>query len=258
VLVSNVLAKHGSEMRFLRLLEEKLQSPTITVNDLAEEVSKRISALEAGNPDPDETLPGSATTAQDEQALGRSSSPPGMHDASYPSRSGSDSTPDKTPGYAATVTLESLAWGRHYGGCYPHRRCNCYSYRTSSEIISIRSDLSDPASNFVNPASSITTTLTSDTGVLPSIQDSVKLVKFHISHLAWHHGLLHTPTFLEQCELFWSTGTYRHPLWLALYLSVLTVRASRSPDSFSQANSPSEHHMVYPEQREVAGRFGHM
>lgn len=57
---------------------------------------------------------------------------------------------------------------------------------------------------------------------MPMAIDAQRLVKFHISHLTWHHNAFHGPTFLEQCELFWRTGTCDHPLWIALYLSVLS------------------------------------
>lgn len=48
-----------------------------------------------------------------------------------------------------------------------------------------------------------------------------KLVQFHVDHLVWHHNCLHSPTFLEQCRIFWETGQSVHSLWRALYLSVL-------------------------------------
>ncbi|CZR59837.1 uncharacterized protein PAC_09731 [Phialocephala subalpina] len=216
VLISHAIAKHRSELSFLRQLKEKLHTSQVTVNDLANEISKRISSLEAGNPGAIEILPDSAR--QDKKAPG-TILPAGVP-VNEASRTSND-TSDKAPEYAATVTLESLAWGRYYGGCYPHRRCNCYSYRSSSEMISIGSDPKSPASSLPNPSNQARA-FTSDAVLLPSIPDSVKLVNFHVSHLAWHHGILHTPTFLEQCGVYWSTITYRHPLWMALYLSVLS------------------------------------
>lgn len=53
--------------------------------------------------------------------------------------------------------------------------------------------------------------------------DAKKLVRFHIEHLVWHHNCLHAPTFLDQCNVFWTTGRCVHPLWYALYLSVLSA-----------------------------------
>lgn len=38
--------------------------------------------------------------------------------------------------------------------------------------------------------------------------------------------LFHSPTFLAQCERFWKYGAAHHQLWLALYLSVLSVYAA--------------------------------
>lgn len=213
VLVSNIVTKHGGELKFLKELETRLLAPRTTVNDLAHEICKRINTLEAGDPGrSDESL--ARSPPQDDQAPGRPL--PTENLVNEPFR-----TADKVPGYAATVTLESLAWGRHYGGCYPHRRCDCHRHRSPSEMISIRSDLSAPLPSPV-PTSRVTL-LTSNVGPLPSLPDSIKLVKFHLSHMAWHHGILHTPTFLEQCEVFWNTNSCQHPLWMALYLSVLSV-----------------------------------
>ncbi|KAJ5468802.1 hypothetical protein N7475_006554 [Penicillium sp. IBT 31633x] len=65
----------------------------------------------------------------------------------------------------------------------------------------------------------------------PSTANAQKLIKFHISHLAWHHNCIHSPTFLEQCESFWETGKFDHPLWQTLYLSVLNSTVGSIQDS---------------------------
>lgn len=202
VLASKVVAKHGEELAFLRWLQVKLKKPTTTVRDVAEDVSKRIAALEAGA----ET----AFSQQQEPVLA-------LPLVEIPSLNS-----EKTPEYAAAITLESLVWGRHYGGWYPHRSCSCSRHRSSAEMISIRSDSS----------LSLATIPTCHSPALISSADAAKLVRFHITHLAWHHGILHTPTFLEQCETFWSTNTYRHPLWMALYYAVLSCT------TWSIQNSP--------------------
>jgi hypothetical protein len=217
VLVSNIVARHGEELGFLKKLEEKLHSPKVTIHDIANEISQRIAALEAGNPGASEILSG--ITEHNRQDLG--SSLPVEVSGSGAIRPWSD-TSDKAPEYATMITLESLAWGRHYGACYPHRHCNCYSYRSPSEMISVSSDPSSLPSSLINHTTRVTTLL-NDPNLLPSVSDSTKLVNFQLTHLAWHHGILHAPTFIEQCGIFWSTGKHPHPLWMALYLSVLSV-----------------------------------
>jgi hypothetical protein len=64
--------------------------------------------------------------------------------------------------------------------------------------------------------------LLDDWSILPSAAVASKLVHFHVRHIAWHHNAVHSPTFVQQCEMFWSSGAYDHPLWIALYLSVLS------------------------------------
>lgn len=52
-----------------------------------------------------------------------------------------------------------------------------------------------------------------------------QLVNFHIRHLAWYHNVLHAPTFLEDCEAYWTESYVRQPLWMALYLAILSTSA---------------------------------
>jgi hypothetical protein len=112
-------------------------------------------------------------------------------------------------------TIEFLAWGRHTGKCFPHRTCECRSIRPYAEIVSINADLG---------WSGIRRT---PYELLPTARLSQRearwLVKFHLDYILWHHNVFHAPTFLMQCEEFWTAGTVHHPLWAALYLSVLAV-----------------------------------
>ncbi|KAF5643981.1 c6 zinc finger domain protein [Fusarium sp. NRRL 25303] len=48
---------------------------------------------------------------------------------------------------------------------------------------------------------------------------------FHLDNILWHHNVFHAPTFLSQCEHFWTTGTVMHSLWLSLYYAVTSVSA---------------------------------
>lgn len=111
------------------------------------------------------------------------------------------------------TALEHIAWGRNSGSCYPHRRCAC-QYNThggpGGQNIWQHIPYMPVASRIITEA-------------LPSRSLSEALVHFHVHHVAWHHSSLHIPTFLEQCNRFWSTGLYEHPQWLALYLAVLST-----------------------------------
>lgn len=95
------------------------------------------------------------------------------------------------------------SWARNYAACYLHRSCLCQSQRGASEIISINSDLSK--------AHWIVGDLRELSILLPSISDSRKLVEFHLDYILWHHNSFHAPTFLQQCEKFWESGSYDHP-----------------------------------------------
>ncbi|KAJ3497583.1 hypothetical protein NLG97_g1792 [Lecanicillium saksenae] len=115
----------------------------------------------------------------------------------------------------AVRTLESQIWSRQSTSCYPHRSgCSCPHHRSYTELVSINCDMSSPmiqwASVFVDPALYLPTA------------DARKVVQFHISYLWWHHNALHAPTFLSQCNIFWSTGQVTHRIWLSLYLSVIS------------------------------------
>ncbi|KAJ5161474.1 hypothetical protein N7492_006866 [Penicillium capsulatum] len=109
------------------------------------------------------------------------------------------------------TAIEHLAWCRNSAGCFPHRGCRCQHRRESPGL------LSPSDGNFQLSGSTLEPLVS-----LPKVADAQKLIKFHISHLTWHHNCFHGATFLDQCELFWKTGTCDHPLWIALYLSVLS------------------------------------
>lgn len=112
-------------------------------------------------------------------------------------------------------TIELLAWGRHGGTCYPHRTCQCRSVRPYAEITSINVD--PQWSGMQKSLYTLPPHLT-----LPTEQ-AREMMRFHFEYILWHHNVFHAPTFLEQCEDFWTHGTVTHPLWMALYLSVSAV-----------------------------------
>lgn len=118
------------------------------------------------------------------------------------------------------TAIEHLAWGRNSAGCFPHRRCSCQYRRDSPELLSIN------GGHFQIHGSALESMVH-----IPKVADARKLIKFHVGHLTWHHNCFHGPTFLEQCELFWRTGRCDHPLWMALYFSVLACTVNSIQDS---------------------------
>lgn len=118
---------------------------------------------------------------------------------------------DKDTDASILTALEYMAWGRSFGGCYPHLSCACNHHRGFNMRVSN------------NVASISSTSLQRIASNLPNVADAKRLVEFHVRHLAWHHNCLHSGTFLEKCEIFWRTGGVEHPQWLAAYLAVLSV-----------------------------------
>lgn len=226
---SKSLSANREELQFLQSLQERL-SEAGDADGARRELESRIAALEYGHQSP----PASEAPCSPPQGFTNKNvvenheSPAtnigldsmqshemmaGLHDLSSPADPADQAV---QPTGAATVKcLESLAWGRNAGACYPHRRCNCTRYRKYSELASINCDLASPTLQWAP--------VNIDSAILLSAQDDRKLITFHLEHLWWHHNALHSPTFLEQCEIFWSLGTAVHPLWAALYLSITCV-----------------------------------
>ncbi|KAG9497541.1 hypothetical protein J7337_010402 [Fusarium musae] len=114
------------------------------------------------------------------------------------------------------LRIELLAWGRSGGSCFPHIDCQCRSVRPYPEIASITADPHWSGYRHVQPdlarkPSSLTKGL------------ARSLVGFHLDNILWHHNVFHAPTFLSQCEQFWTAGTVVHSLWLSLYYAVTAV-----------------------------------
>lgn len=229
VRTSKSLAASRGEMQFLQSLQDQLSG--IAGSELAiQELQGRIATLEyrRQSPPASETpsspaqTPASPRVYRNERQISQdaSGSPMqtdemmgGLDDRSAEAESRSQ-TPQPT-GAATVKCLESLAWGRNSGSCYPHRRCNCPRYRSYCELASITCDLANPMLQWAP--------VNIDPSILLSSEDDRKLMRFHVEQLWWHHNTLHSTTFLEQCEVFWTLGTAVHPLWLALYLSITCV-----------------------------------
>jgi hypothetical protein len=114
------------------------------------------------------------------------------------------------------LRIELLAWGRSGGSCFPHIDCQCRSVRPYPEIASITADPHWSGYRHVRPdlarkPSSLTKGL------------ARSLVGFHLDNILWHHNVFHAPTFLSQCEQFWTAGSVVHSLWLSLYYAVTAV-----------------------------------
>lgn len=222
VRVSHAISKHRDEIQYLKQILSSLSiGGAASLPSALESLQKRIVFLENGDSE-GISLPESppvGTTGGRDVDINRPRAPQvlGLGLATQASSgNGQPTTFSKEKDSADMVTiLEYLAWGRHYGACYPHRKCTCSARRSASELISINSD---PTTR-----SAVLPILPRDPSVIPSAEVASKMVNFHISQVAWHHNSIHSPTFLEQCENYWETGTCDHPLWMALYCSVLSV-----------------------------------
>ena len=195
--------QHASEIQFLASVLEDLDSlsgeklPRIT-----SKLRERISRLQTGH---------AVDVEQTRQApsLEIAEPPAGQEFTSLRNRLTENVAENTDP--PLLTAIEHLAWGRNSAGCFPHRRCGCQYRRDRPEQLSLNSG----AFQFHgSPLESI--------AQVPAALDARKLIEFHLTYVTWHHNCFHSATFLEQCELFWRTGRCDHPLWIALYLSVLS------------------------------------
>ncbi|TLD35489.1 hypothetical protein E2P81_ATG01792 [Venturia nashicola] len=135
----------------------------------------------------------------------RSEIPAAPIDATSPMQSISPKPRSRAAFENLATIVEGLAWGRHQCVQYPHRNCSRVgtpSHRTSSGALSV---------NLL--------------AELPDISIARQLVDFHVRFLSWAHNVLHAPTFLRQCEAFWTSAAVEDGQWLALYCSVLSTSA---------------------------------
>lgn len=195
--------QHASEIQFLTSILADLDAETQKLPQIASKLSDRISQLQTGQAKGPEI-------SMDPKILPEDSAPwNSLHDQTLALQLAQP--PIDSIDRPSLTSIEHLAWGRNSAGCFPHRRCECQFRRNTPEQLSMNSG------NFHFFGSSLGSELQ-----LPMTLDAKALVKFHIRHLMWHHNSFHGPTFLEQCELFWRTGTCDHPLWMALYFAVLS------------------------------------
>ncbi|PKY04719.1 hypothetical protein P168DRAFT_289592 [Aspergillus campestris IBT 28561] len=210
--------RHAAEINFLNSVIADLEVPSAEgLRATVQRVKSRIAQLQSGDesaqvddagrpPDAPESIPDSGThegplhldTGEGAGAVGQADS-------------------------SLLTALEHLAWDRNSSGCFPHRRCACQYRREGVERLTLNSQ----AFQFFGYIGESVIRV-------PDAFAAEKLVNFHIRHVAWHHNCLHSPTFLEQCDVFWKTGRCDHPLWMALYLSVLSsaVCSMQNSDKF--------------------------
>ena len=116
------------------------------------------------------------------------------------------------------TAIEGLAWGRHQCHSYPHTHCRQFKRpKSASGVVglNIPPDVLEEA--------------------FPSAPVARKLVDYHVQNLGWYHNVLHTTTFVEQCERFWNDGTATHEQWMAVYCAVLSSAAWTLANSSSAA-----------------------
>lgn len=194
--------QHASEIQFLASVLGDLESfSNDQVSGITEKLRDRIAHLQTGHETGSLDQVDASSPQEELQA----------HQSQEGSQLRLSAASLETTDPPLLTAIEHLAWGRNSAGCYPHRRCGCQYRRESPGLLLTNNG------NFQFSGSSLELLIT-----LPKTQDAQKLIRFHISHLTWHHNSFHGTTFLEQCELFWKTGTCDHPLWIALYLSVLS------------------------------------
>lgn len=101
----------------------------------------------------------------------------------------------------STITIEDVAWGRQSKRLLATNKCDIAQLPPAPKLSFIPEQDWD----------------------MPTEAQARSLVNFHIEYVCWHHNAIYSPDFLEACELFWKRGDVRHPLWLALYLAILSV-----------------------------------
>ncbi|KAH8195107.1 hypothetical protein TruAng_010727 [Truncatella angustata] len=186
--------QHEDQIEFLRSITVDLEAVDVrdTLQPTIDKLKRRIQQLQFGT----------ANSGFEGHTDRRYSD---EHDFQEPLPNQSDSSQvtakDADPGLL--TTLEHLAWGRVSGNCFPHKNCRC-----------------EHRSHDVPP---LDTGLAYNLLSLPNSDHARKLVDFHLQYLAWHHNCLHGPTFRDECDGFWRTGRPPHPLWLALYCSVISA-----------------------------------
>lgn len=197
------VTRHASEIKFLQSLQGTLQS-TSSVDKALRQVKSRLEHLQSG------------------RHLATSPSELGVEGSDDAAAARLDETSEASTLEPSPIitALEQVARGRSNGQCRHHYSQNCPCGNSTASV----STMQQPPISTVD---------------LPGREVAQVLVDFHIKHMAWHHNCLHTPTFLQECKVFWDTGECDNPQWISLYCAVLAVSL------FSLVNSPS-HRELHP------------
>ncbi|KAL1303769.1 hypothetical protein AAFC00_007108 [Neodothiora populina] len=216
---------------------EAIRSPSASTIQRGDSSAAAASSLSTSNSsDYFQPLPLQASQQQQQQQ--QSETDPSLTHPAGPAAPAVLSAEPKNTDASILTALEYMAWGRSFGGCYPHRTCACHHHyngrsggsTSSSSILTSTGNTSFPTAQ--------SRSLQRLVLGLPDAAVAKRLVEFHLKHLAWHHNCLHSAAFLETCEAFWRSGgtwSNEHPQWLALYLAVLssTVYCAHNSRKFS-------------------------
>ena len=207
--------KHKNEVGFIKgLIDSVTSSDGCSTQDIVDCLKRRIVTLETGIDSEGMPLGPSQekdardrTTSRDHDA---SNFHPQDHEVKLPALEEPDSS-------RSVVTIDDVAWGRQSKTLHAENQ----------------QDVSLPPFSSILPLASI------NSRELPNVHQARVLVTFHLDHLSWFHNALHGPTFMDECERYWQTGRSCHPLWLALYLAVLSVSAWSLPQNQVDAHFPN-------------------
>ena len=203
VRIRHLSARHAEEIDFLDSLKRDIRTTGINDPAILQKIDGRVNLLQFGVDGPLIIETDSRPDFAKSGLAHSQRSAPTVEPTSPPELDNLDES--------IFTALEYMAWGRSFRGCYPHRHCTCQNHHNAASSLSPAIERSAGGAFDLNSC------------IMPTAGDARKLVEFHFRHLVWHHNCIHTSTFLEQCERFWRTGEPCHPLWVALYLSVLGV-----------------------------------
>lgn len=223
VKIKSNITQHAAEVVFLESIISELEEASLQedLRSIIQKLKYRTVKLQYG----DDSMP--AAQPRSEVVLDVAAKDNSQQQGQFSPRASGD--------IPTLTTLEHLAWGRVSGRCFPHRGCGC-QYSTDKRI---------PSLPMLGSSAHLGTS-----AVTVAVDDAQRLVQFHLDHLAWHHNCLHGPTFLNQCKVFWETGQCVHPLWYALYMSIISAtifgiqtspKSKAIHDAELHTNLPSAH-----------------
>lgn len=195
--------RYADELRFLKKTAARFSSGPALIprSSVLRLIGDRIDSLETGiSPDENRQIASLDDDVASPVGIQRPSSEPASFDdisndgLSLPSVTEPDIS-------QSTITIEDVAWGRQSKRLLATNKC----------------DIALP------PLAPKLSFIPEQDWNMPTETQARLLVNFHTEYVCWHHNAIYSPDFLEACELFWKRGDVHHPLWLALYLAILSV-----------------------------------